>query len=304
MTTASAAPAKALRSVSRWWFAPVPGSRVAWVRAFVYLFIPYDILFLTQGVLGNAKLPAELYQPVMAARLLHLPTPTSALAETLKWVLLICAPLAATSRMPRVTGTVMAVAFTWWQLINMSYGKIDHDHFALLVAVWVLPTAGRARFRDDTPSDKAMWTLRCMQVAAISTYSLAAWAKIREAGWGWASGATFYWAIERRGTPLGRWFMDYPELLRFGQWVVFLAELLSPVVLFLRRWWLAAALVFWLGFHLFTYLCIEIHFLPTVICLTAFVPWEKARAWVGARVRRGSGDAAPAAQAAVLAPGR
>lgn len=297
----------AVRAVTRWWFAPVPGSRVAWVRALVYLFIPYDILFLTQGVLGNAKLPADLYQPVFAARLLELPTPTSALAETLKWVMLIGAPLAASGRMPRLTGGVMAVAFTWWQLINMSYGKIDHDHFALLVAVWVLPTAGRARFRDDSPSEAAAWTLRCMQVAAVATYALAAWAKVRIGSWKWASGATFYWAVERRGTPLGRWFLDHPELLRFGQWVVFVGELLAPVMLFLRRWWLAAALVFWLGFHLFTYLCIEIHFLPTVICLTAFVPWERVRV----RPRSRTGDQGrvaspePAAEGqAALAPGR
>lgn len=293
------APTAAWAAVRRWWFGPVPGSRVAWVRVFVYLFIPYDILFLTQGVLGNAKLPADLYQPVYAARLLHLPTPTSALAEALNWVLLIGAPLAATGRLPRLTGGIVAVAFTWWQLINMSYGKVDHDHFALLAAVWVLPTAGRARFRDDTPSEAAAWTLRCMQVAAISTYALAAWGKVRESGWSWASGATFYWAIERRGTPLGRWFLDHPDLLRFGQWVIFLAELCSPVILFLRRWWLAAALAFWLGFHLFTYLCIGIHFLPTVVCLTAFAPWEKARAWVAARTARRTGEGQ-----AALAPGR
>ncbi|MGW0665050.1 hypothetical protein [Streptodolium elevatio] len=291
----------AAKAVRRWWFDPVPGSRLAWVRALVYLFVPYDILVITQDVKGTAALPAEFYQPTMVARWLHLPTPTTGIADTLQWILLIAAPLAATGRFHRSLGLVVAGAFTWWQLINMGYGKVDHDHFAIVIAVWVLPTAGKARFRDDTPSEAAAWTLRCMQVAAISTYSLAAWAKIREAGWGWASGATFYWAIERRGTPFGKWFLDHPELLRFGQWVIFLAELCAPVILFLRRWWLAAGLVFWLGFHLATWLSIGIHFLPTIICLTAFVPWEK----VGTRLSglRGSRRREDA-QAAVLAPGR
>ncbi|MCF2529016.1 hypothetical protein [Yinghuangia soli] len=283
-------------AVRRWWFAPVPGSRIAWVRALVYLFVPYDILVITQDVKGTAALPGEFYQPTMLARWLHLPTPTPGIADTLQWVLLIAAPLAATGRFHRSLGFLVAGAFTWWQLINMGYGKVDHDHFALVIAVWVLPTAGRARFRDDTPSEAATWTLRCMQVAAISTYSLAAWAKIRESGWGWASGATLLWAIERRGTPFGKWFLDHPDLLRLSQWVVFFAELCSPAILFLRRWWLAAALVFWLGFHLMTWLLVGIHFLPTVICLTAFVPWEKFRAGLGGLARR--------SQAAVPAPGR
>ncbi|MDI2132699.1 hypothetical protein [Yinghuangia seranimata] len=283
-TSAPGAPAGGVRGVlRRWWFEPVAGSRIAWVRALVYLFIPFDILVVTQDVKGTAALPGNLYQPVLFARLLHLPTPTPGIADTLQWVLLIAAPLAATGRFHRVLGVVVAAAFSWWQLINMSYGKVDHDHFAIMMAVWLLPTAGRARFRDDTPSEAAGWTLRCMQIAAISTYSLAAWAKVKESGWGWASGATFTWAIERRGTPLGHWFLNHPDLLRFGQWVVFVAEVLSPVILFLRRWWLAAALVFWLGFHLFTWLCIGIHFLPTIITLTAFVPWERARATVEGR---------------------
>lgn len=297
----------ALQAVSRWWFAPAAASRIAWVRFFVYLLVIYDIFALTQGVIGNARLPAEMYQPVMAARKLHLATPTGALAESLRWVLVAACLVAMSSRLPRISGAVVAVAFTWWQLVNMSYGKVDHDHFALLVAVWVLPTAGRARFRDDTPSDKATWALRCIQVAAISTYSLAAWAKIRESGWGWASGATFYWALERRGTPLGRWLMDHPDLLRFGQWVVFVGELLSPVILLLRRWWLFFAIAFWLGFHLFTYLAIEIHFLPTVVCLTAFVPWEVVRrrtAELGRRIRRASDTAAPTSDSPVAAPAK
>jgi hypothetical protein len=78
-------------------------------------------------------------------------------------------------------------------------------------------------------------------------------------------------------------------------------RLQSPVTMeiFLRRWRLVAALVFWLGFHLFTWLCIGIPFLPTVIFLTAFVPWEKVREGEGLGTRyAGAGANGPGAAAA------
>lgn len=54
-------------------------------------------------------------------------------------------------------------------------------------------------------------------------------------------------------------------------------ELLTPVVLFLRGRLLVLALGGLAAFHVMTYLAIEIHFLPTVVCLPAFLPLERLR---------------------------
>ncbi|MFF7248943.1 hypothetical protein ACFZBU_34110 [Embleya sp. NPDC008237] len=286
MSTAAQGAAGWVRAARRWWYPSVPVLRIAWIRLFVYLFVLYDITALTKGTMGNAHLPASLYQPVWLADTLHLPVPTPALAETLRMVMFIGAPIAALGILPRLSGTVMAVAFTWWEFVYMSYGKIDHDHFAITVTLWLLPTAGRARFRDRHSDERAGWVIRCMQMSVVLSYFFAAWAKIRESGFRWVTGATFYWAIERRGTGFARPLQDHPVLLQLGQWVMMIAELLAPVMLVLRRWWLFFAVCFWLGFHLLTYLSIEIHFLPTVICFTAFVPWERVDARLRAGLRR------------------
>jgi hypothetical protein len=63
-------------------------------------------------------------------------------------------------------------------------------------------------------------------------------------------------------------------------------EALTPVLLFLRGRALALGVL--LSFHLMTYLTIGIHFLPTILCLLAFVPLE--RAWP---CRRTSPERAP-----------
>ena len=77
--------------------------------------------------------------------MLHLPPPSVPLTVALYVVLLVGCVVAAANRLPRLAGFVVAAAFTWWTAIGMSYGKVDHDHMALVVALWVLPTVGVGR---------------------------------------------------------------------------------------------------------------------------------------------------------------
>ena len=258
----------------RWWLTPLPTARIAWLRTLLYLFVIYDATLLV-NVVPHGFVPAELYQPVLLPRLLGHPAPTPLWVHTLQVVLLASAAIAATGRLPRVAGWTVALAYLDWQLIAMSYGKIDHDKLALLVAVWVLPTAGVARFRDRIASEAAGFAIRCIQVATVATYFLSAWAKMRWGGWGWANGATFTWAMSRRGTGIGKMLLEYPQLLKLSQWGVLMAEVLSPLLLVLRGRLLAAGLLFFGCFHLATWLAIRIHFLPTAVCLLAFVPLER-----------------------------
>ena len=59
------------------------------------------------------------------------------------------------------------------------------------------------------------------------------------------------------------------------QWTVFALELLSPVMLWLRGRALLVAVGFWIIFHACTYVLLTIHFLPTAVCLLAFLPLER-----------------------------
>jgi hypothetical protein len=301
MTTPPARPA--LRRLIGWWIQPIPLARVAIVRAAIYLFLLYDVFFLSNDVIPHGYAP-ELYQPVLLARILPVPTPSPELGEALRVVIIVGALIAASGRLPRIAGWTVAVAYLTWLLHSIGFGYVYHDHLALVVAVWVLPTIGRARFTDTERSEAAGWAFRCIQIAVIATYFISACMKWIRNGSPitWANSAVFTWAIMRRGSDLVRWTIDTPAILQVAQWGIIVAEFLSPIVLFLRDKALALSIMFFLGFHLMTYLALGIHFLPTVICWLAFMPLERlvpyARRQVarlhGARVRRERGQPADA----------
>ena len=265
-----------MKRVVSWWTTPVPLARVAVFRTVVYLFLLYDIFVLVNDVIPHGY-AAELYRPLFIGRVLPLPEPSPALVHILQVTLVVGALVAATGRLPRLAGWVVAVCYFEWLIIGMSFGKVDHDHLALLVAVWVLPTVGRARYSDLTPSEAGGWAFRCIQVATIATYVGSAFAKWSRNGapFAWGGSAVFTWAIIRRGTEFIDWILAYPWLLRISQWMLLIAEFLSPIVLFLHGKALLLAVGFFLSFHLVTYLSLGIHFLPTVICWLAFFPLER-----------------------------
>jgi hypothetical protein len=273
-----AAPSPAAGEVPAWRRAltpAVPLARVAVLRIFVYLFVVADTFLFVNDVVPLSSGDQGLYQPLLLRRLFDLPTPSAGYAQTLHVVIVIGCLVAATGRLPRLSGAVVALAFLDWVSIGMSYSKVDHDHLALVVATWVLPTVGAARLRDRTRSEAAGWALLAIQLGVVATYFLSAVAKMRFGGWGWANGSIFAWAMTRRGTPLGRALLDPPWILWLGQWSVLLLEFLSPALLFLRNRWRYALVATFAAFHAVTFSMLTIHFLPLVVCLLSFLPLEK-----------------------------
>ena len=262
------------------WFAPVrPDNRVAILRTVCYLFVILDIHAFVRDPIPLSRHP-ELYSPLLVARFFHLPSPSLALTITLYVVLVVGSLIAAANRLPRLAGFAVAAAFTWWTAIGMSYGKVDHDHLAFVIALWTLPTAGviADRWRSTTASAQAGWVFKCIQISVIATYFLSGLTKIRSGDWSftsWTNSAILLWAIVRRPNGLGQFLVPYPGLLRVMQWFAFLAELSSVVVLWLRGRALLLAAIFWLGFHVFTVTILYIHFAPTLVCWLAFAPLER-----------------------------
>jgi hypothetical protein len=261
-----------------WFFPLLPNSRIAVLRAAIYLFVVVDVLVMVNDVVPKAATGSEFYQPVAAARLIHLPEPQEHALVALRAFLVVAALVAATNRLPRLLGWPIAVGHLVWVLYGMSYGKVDHDHLALLVALFVLPTVGRSHPHDHRADERAGWALRCIQLAVVATYTLSVWAKVRFGGWDWPTGATLMWAVERRGTFIGEHLVHVPELLLLAQWVTVVAELAAPLVFVLKGRKLGLAVAFYLSFHLTTYAVISIHFLPLVVCWLTFAPLEKIAA--------------------------
>ncbi|HZC53857.1 MAG TPA: hypothetical protein VE441_15360 [Mycobacterium sp.] len=261
--------------MTRWWFTPAPIGRIALLRVLVYLYVPIDVLVTGSWVRAHARLGETLYHPLQIARLLHLPAPTSAIVVTVEIAVVVASLAAATGRAPRVTGSLAGALYLTWMLIAMSYGKVDHDRFAFLVALAVLPAVGHARAADRTASAAAGWALRCVQVSVVLTYFLAACAKIRYGGWNWPTGATLERAVLRRHTPFSSWLLDKPQILVPMQFTMIIAEIASPLVLLARtdRSKTAVALGLW-SFHLAVFAGVSIIFLPHCVAIASFVPLE------------------------------
>jgi hypothetical protein len=260
--------------VSAWWFPALPRARVALLRTAAYLFVVVDVLVTTPWVADRADVPGSLYQPLLIGRVLPLPTPGPALVHVVMAALLAAALTAATGRAPRLAGWAVFALYAEWMVIAFSYGKVDHDRFAFLVALAVLPTVGRAHWRDGTRDEAAGWALRMVQVAVVATYALSVVAKLRFGGLAWLDSATLLRAVIRRGA-LGQDFLvDHPELLHAAQYLLVAFELGSPLLLArgrLGRAYLAVAF----AFHAVTFATIHIVFLPHVVAMLAFLPLER-----------------------------
>ena len=269
-----------MRRVVDWWVPAIPLARIAFLRAAVYLFLIFDIFYLSRDVIPHGY-ASELYDPTFLARFFQLPAPTPEIGHALRVVIILGAVVVASGRLPRIGGWTVASAFQVWLLYSVGFGYVYHDHMALAVACWVLPTIGRAGFNDQQRSEAAGWAIRCIQVSVVLTYLGSAFMKWIRTGSPitWANSSVFTWAIMRRGTDLVRWTLEYPLILRAAQWVLIIAEFASPIVLFLRERLLALSIVFFLSFHLMTYLALGIHFLPTVVCWLAFMPLERLVPW-------------------------
>lgn len=280
-----------------WWFAPVPLRRIALLRAAVYLFIPIDTLVTSGWVRAHAAQGASLYQPLAIARWLHIPAPSSLSVNLLAVLVVVSAVAAATGWAPRITGTIAGAAYVGWMVVAMSYGKVDHDRFAFLIALAVLPSIAATSLRpsrtDGRWTQQGAWALRCVQLAVVATYFLAAWSKLRFGGLDWATGATLERALLRRGTVFSSWMLDKPEILVPMQFAMIGAELLSPLVLLARsdRARTVVALGMW-GFHLSVFAGVSIIFLPHCVAIAAFVPLERLDHVAAALRRRRRGASA------------
>lgn len=294
----SALGGRAVQRLGGWLFAPMPVSRVAALRVLVFAFVIVDVVLLhTSGWYHGYADPAW-YEPLVMGKVLHLPAASVVLVQVLKWGCVVAALAAMTGRAPRLLGWTVAIGWVWYQYIAFSYGKVDHDRADFVVALALLPTVGMAHLSDQRRSEAAGFALRAVQLAAIATYFLSSWAKIRFGGWDWVNSATMVRAVVRRGSPMAQWLLEVPWTLHWFQWVLMGAELTSPVIFLLSEKWRRRVVAGWFVFHAMTYGAITIAFWPHLVMMLAFLPLETYAAWLRSRLTRlrgsgGAGEAAP-----------
>ena len=275
--TLTTAEAGARNGFLRWFMPELPLARVAVFRVFIYIFIIIDVLTISGDVIAHGWAP-EFYQPLWLARILHIPAVSVLGAQILLAVIIVSSLLAAAGIVQRLSGWAAALSFGAWMFYTQGYGYVAHDHMALVIAAFVLPTIGAARFRDvATTSARAGWALRVVQISVVLTYFYSVLMKWIASGniAHWGNGAVIIWALMRRGAEWSKPFLEMPGLLIAAQWATLVFEFLSPIALFLKGKWLYGVVAFFCLFHLMTYLALGIHFLPTVICWAAFLPLEK-----------------------------
>ena len=161
------------------------------------------------------------------------------------------------------------------------------------MALALLPTVGLAHLSDQRRSEAAGFALRAIQLAAVATYFLSAWAKIRFGGWEWVNSATMVRAVVRRGTPMAQWLLEVPWTLHAFQWVLFTAELTAPVIFLLSERWRRRVVGGWFVFHAMTYAAITIAFWPHLVMMLAFLPLERYAAWLRESFPRLPGGSPP-----------
>lgn len=286
-----------VRRCSGWLFAPMPLSRVAALRILVFAFVIIDVVLLHTSGWYHGYADPVWYEPLVMGRVLHLPAATVLLVQLLKWGCVLASLAAMTGRAPRVLGWAVAVGWVWYQYVAFSYGKVDHDRADFVVALALLPTMGLAHLSDQRRSEAAGFALRAVQLAAVATYFLSAWAKVRFGGWDWVNSATMVRAVVRRGTPMAQWLLDVPWTLHWFQWVLMGAELTSPVIFVLSEKWRRRAVGGWFVFHAMTYGAITIAFWPHLVMMLAFLPLERYAAGLRDRFARVRGGSPPAPSA-------
>ncbi len=270
-------------SWERFWFTAVPAARAEVFRRLTAAFVVLDVVFIHSFLNQHGSDDTDLYQPLLIGRVLPLPVPTDLVVLTVAGVVVGCAGLTLAGRANRLVGVALAAGYLQWLIIDFSYGKVDHDRFPIVLALFALASVRPSTLDDRRASLTAGWALRCVQVAVVSVYFLSAVAKVRYGGWLWANSATLTQALVRRGTSFGRTLLDTPSVLVAAQWLAIAFEVASPLML--RRGRVGIAMVsIAIGFHLVTWSMLTIGFYPQLLCVTAFFPLERlATGRTGAR---------------------
>ena len=264
----------------RYWFEAIPPARMDILIRIVLVVLIYTVVDHDRWVLRHGWAPDAFYRPTALARWIHLPAPTETTIMLAQWAVVLTAVVALFRKAPRLTCAAVLVSYTVWVLWSFGWAKVDHDRLTIWVALLIFSLTPRTG--PDAPRSTG-WGLRVIQVVFALSYPMSALSKLDKAGLDWPSSYVFTMAIVRRGTSIGKWLLELPELLIVSQWGFIVFEILAVLLVLPSPRVRRPVLVGVFCLHFFTWLAISIHFLPHSIFLLAFLPLERWRRLPGLR---------------------
>lgn len=301
-----------------WWHAPAPARRLALLRLLVggyavgYLLLRFGHFVSVSGML------AQQWKPVGPVALLAAPLPYGAVVGLAGLAVLLGVAFVAGWRF-RVTAPAFAAVLLWVISYRNSWSMVFHTENLIVLHVLVLAvapaadalaldarrarpvdgaTGEAARVADDTPHARYGWAIRLICAVTVTTYFIAGWSKLHNAGWGWVTsdtlrmyvaydnlrkvelGAGYSWL----GTTLAQHGGLFPPLAAMS----LLVELGAPLALLhprVGRLWVAAAWSFHAG--VVVLMAIVFHYPLSGIGYASFFPLERIEARLRERWRRG-----------------
>ncbi len=186
--------------LARWWLAPAPPRRLAWVRVLVGLYTLLLLLGHIPALARRSSFDAARFAPVgllsplesppepLVLGLLVLLGLLGGVGFILGWRYRQCAP-------------VYALALLALTSYLNSWGHLGHSQNLAVLQVLVLSLVPAAdalsldrragRTREGDPS-RYGWPLRLLMLTVVVSYTLAGIAKLSNGGWAWAKGGAIH----------------------------------------------------------------------------------------------------------------
>lgn len=290
-----------IERLERWWHAPAPARRLAMLRILTGGYMVAYLLVRFAHIISVSGMSANQWKPVGPVVLLDAPLPSAVVVGTTVLAVLLGVAFTAGWRF-RLTGPAFAFVFLWVTSYRNSWSMVFHTENLMVLHVIVLaasPAAdaisldARGREPDDTPQARYGWAIRLLCAVTVTTYFIAGWSKLANAGWGWVTSDTLrmYVAYDNLrkvelgagysalGTALAQHGWIFPPLAALSLGV----ELLAPVALLHPRVGRAWAVLAW-SFHVgvLVLMAIMFHYQVTTLAYASFFEVE----WLHDRWKR------------------
>ena len=307
---------------SRFWFDPVPASRVGLLRIWLFGFVAFDVLLRKEASVALADTPRLFWRPVGLTWLLDrlgVGPPGAWQIAVVQVALVLTAVCAAVGYRYRFSAPVAAVLYLYWQCLGQSWGEMKHARVTLILALLFLSVvcAGQRLSVDSwrstrrvaapdrvdvwtEPSRNGAWAVRAIQVALAALYFLSGYSKLRSVGIDWIWGDTLRQAIQDKSssgeaTDFGFFVLRHTWMLISFQAVSLVWEVCFPLVFFRRLRY--PILLVGLLFNLGLWMTVQIEFFGVVACFAAFLPLESytlaVRGWLRPHGRLSAAAAVP-----------
>lgn len=300
--------------MSRWWerlwFTPGGAGTLVAVRVLVFATVAVDVLRQRLHLETLPERASRIWEPISVIGTVGVPPPTPGVVTASIWLTLIGCAVALVPRpvLGRVGAVVTLASYGTLRLAENSFGKIDHAHQPLLIALVVLAIAGVPRLTAP-PSWRWRWPVQACRAALALMLLAAAWSKLAGGGVEWVIGPNLRNILVAetlllRDPPLGDlglWIAAEPwrwQLAAFGTVVGEAALVLALVVR--RQPWRGAIVVVGVSTLVGITLLMDLVGFPLVVIAAVMLDVDGLAAARGDGRRRVPAIAAAAAGLGVL----